>query len=202
MKQELYEYSISLMKKAEKIKRPKVAFWLAFGLMVLFSVAFCFYNFLIFVAIFLSLIVSIVWYSLEKKKYERILITLGLLTFYLGLYCCLVLSLYPFGLAIFSVIFVICVIIYETKVHMSIKAHVYSSRNENPNQNHGCITTLLASIPVGVSFIIGRSLGKNMRKNDILILPFSIIAAMLITISVSYFQKYATYKYLNKKQNK
>ena len=73
MKQELYQYSISLMKKTEKINRPEVTFWLSFGLMFLFSVAFCFYNFLIFVGIFLSLIMSIVWFYKEKNNYEKIL---------------------------------------------------------------------------------------------------------------------------------
>lgn len=198
MKQELYQYSISLKEKIENIKNITVGNVCAFVLVGIFSLLTIFINIWVSAIIFLSYIVLFIYNRSEKDRYAKVLFDLGLFIFYLTFEMSVIFNNDPAFLNMFLVVFSIGLIFYEIKVYVNLKQKKYSLKNKNPQ---GKLIAILGSLSVIFGLMgmrLGKWIGRNYKEEGWVVGLGVIIVSLLFVVSISFLQKYAIYKVLKR----
>jgi len=203
MRQELYQYSISLKKRTENLGNTNTAVGnvCMFVLVALFGVFTAFLNIWISLIIIVSYTALFVYNRREKDRYAKILFDLGLFIFYLSLEMSVLFNSQPSFIGIFLIALFICLVFYEIKVYLSLKHKKYSLKNAKKNSALVAILGTLTLLCGSIGLKLGKSIGRNDRGSEEVIWLGAIIVSLLFVVSISYLQKYTVYKVLERKRN-
>ncbi len=200
MKQELYQYSISLKERTDKVKRTPVVHVCTFFLIGLFALLTIFIiNIWVSVFILLSYTLFFIYNRKEKDQYAKLLFDIGLFVFYLSLETSVVFNNIPSFLGLFGIIFPLCLLTYEIKVYIGIKQKKYSFKNKNNNKEK--FAAIMGSLTVACGLIglrLGRSISQNYRDSTWFVGIVIVVASLLFVVSISYLQKYIIYKIITR----
>lgn len=198
MKQEWYEYAISIKKRTNN-KIKKISDFMIYFVLLFISLPLLIDNIWCWLILTILYCLALLYNSQEKDDYAKALFDIGITFLILGVEISAAVSIFSNNQKYIFVFTIIGIALYEILVLAKVRFRKYSTSTVKTLKK-GTGGSNLALFGVLVGCVLGHSLISN-DKVSLLIFLVSVVCALFVIFSITILQKYFVYKIIKAKDS-